>query len=456
MKRVGLIADNSKEYVSSLIKIWKDGSSAVLIDWRIPFNKAVGLLKKSGVNDCFIDKNIYEKNRDKLPGDIRFTCIQRDSSMPEQIPKALYNEFSVNYSKDEAVIFFSSGTTGEAKGVILSHFAINSNADSIIEYMQLQKTDKIYVVRTLAHASTLVGELLVGLKADIPVILSPTVVSPVFSLDNIQKCQATILCINPTLLNLYIKAAQIKNLSLKSLHSIYSAGASLKEDIKKSAKAVFISSKIMNSYGLTEAGPRVTAQCPDNYDSLGSAGKPVNGVELAIVNENGEKLRENEKGLIHVNTISKFSGYVSGTCERESLYNGWLNTGDVGYVDKHGNLYVVGRHDDMIIQGAHNIYPEDIEKSIRKHPYIKECTVFGIENDMYGQRIICYFVSDNPKIVSVEIRDFCSGELAAYEIPQEFIPVDTLPKTEGGKISRKLARELYSSSSINSLRGSRG
>ena len=184
MSRIALIGENSTSYINALLDIWNAGNCAVLIDWRIPLITAVEMMKDAGVSECYIEKSILEKSLEAHSLGIKYTTFNK-SNTTELLPDNIRNKFVANYTNDEAVVIYSSGTTGKSKGIILSHFAINTNADAIIDYMQPQKNDCMYIVKTLSHSSTLTGEMLVALKTGMKLLLSPTIVPPRYIFNNI-------------------------------------------------------------------------------------------------------------------------------------------------------------------------------------------------------------------------------------------------------------------------------
>ena len=135
MSRVALIGRNSLEYISLLIEIWNSGNCAVLIDCQTPYNAAAEMMREAGVKKCYLQTSLWDTNAVNEFCDIEFICFDVDNTATFVIPDCLYNKFVPNYSKAEAVIIYSSGTTGKSKGIVLSHFAINTNADAVIKYI---------------------------------------------------------------------------------------------------------------------------------------------------------------------------------------------------------------------------------------------------------------------------------------------------------------------------------
>lgn len=440
MSRVALIGDNSVNYVSVLLDIWNNGDCAVLIDWRIPFQKAYEMMLDAKVNICHIENKVFEGIKaDDFPL-LQYKVYKNDESTVQELPVALYEKFRNNYSNDEAIIIYSSGTTGESKGVILSHYAISINADSIANYMKLTSSDCLYMVKTISHLSSITGELLLSLKNKYKIIIGPVIVPPRVILRNVQKYHVTTMCINPTLLKLIVNEYERNKYDITSLCGIYVHGAKADDKLRERAKNVYKGCNIYYEYGLTEAGPRVTSQKVKGVNNS-SVGRPISGVEIVIVDENGNMAPIEERGIIHVNTPSRYSGYVTGREKHISLYEGWLNTGDVGYLDTDGELHVVDRSDDIIIVNAHKVYPGDIEHVILENEEIIDCAVSRcIYNN--SELIGCLYVSNMDLAVDILLK--LKMIFMPYEIPKRFIRVSSIPHNERGKVNRIEVEKILS------------
>lgn len=435
--RTALIGENSVEYVETLIEIWNEGNCAVLLDWRIPCRASIEIMIEAGVQLCYVQEKYYEAFF-RINCSISFVSFKAATANVVFLPTYIYDKYINRYCDDEAVIIYSSGTTGKARGIILSHYAINTNADAIIDYMKPTTEDCIYIAKTISHSSTLTGELLVALKARAKLVIAPTIVPPRYIFKNIYKFGVTIICLNPSLLSMLTDEYERAPYNIFSLKSIYVSGSILNDRLYNKAHAVFYNIPIYNVYGLSEAGPRVSAQRADCCKS-NSVGKPIKNVEIKLVNEQGCAVSDGEYGIIHINTPSLFDGYVTGQPNHVSLCKGWQNTGDIGYTDANGELHIINRMDDVIIIDSHKVYPSEVEKQIAEQSNVKMCAVVAAEFNN-KEVICCLYVSE--KDSEKDIRERLKSKLLPYEIPKLFLRCDTLPQTLTNKISNNEIKKL--------------
>ncbi len=440
--RVAIVSENSLSFINTLLDIWNKNCSAVLIDYRIPFKVIYQMLISTDVEICYIMKKYFDSSY--LNERIKFIFIDNDGKNTNFIPNEIYQKFRNNYSLEEALILFSSGTTGISKGISLSHYAIQTNADLIIKRINTNLMKKMYIIKPFAHSSSIVGELLVALKLNISAIISSSELYPRMILKNIIDNSISTIFINPTILKLLIEEYERKKYFLDSLKSIYVSGAILTEELHKKATLIFRNINIFNMYGLTELGPRVSMQDVE-HNKFGSVGKVLDNIDVIILDENGQTVGKNDRGIIYVKSPCEFSNYVINSQEKIKV-KGYLLTGDVGYFDNNNELFIVGRNDEIIIQGSHNIYPYDIEKIIYKLPFIVENYVFAVPDEVYGQKIICFCITDSNDFefeYKKLIRRKCLEELSLYEIPKEIYIVRDIPKNKNGKISKYSLIEMY-------------
>ena len=434
-RKIGIVMENSVEYVKLLLSIWREEDCAVLLDWRLPAGQILQMLALSGAEECYLEKSLQPKFPKQAS--ILFHWVDAPLSHATRFPVSLYQDFSFSQSEKDAVILFSSGTTGKAKGIVLSYRALFYNSSSVADYLQITPGDCFYISKALSHSSSVVGELLVALRFGAGILLAPTRVPPRVALRCICEERATLLCVNPVMLQLFLKTQ--KRLKWKlPLRAIYTSGAVAGKQLMLDAREAFFPIPVLDAYGLSEAGPRVSAQRPGTADTPGSVGLPVAGVQIQIRGEEGALCKPNCQGTIFVRTQSKMTKYLNSP----SPFQGeWLNTGDLGFLSQTGELFVLGRADDRIVQEAHNLDPDGIEEVLRSCPGLEDCLVFGVDDSRFGQRAVCLYAASQE--LQEELYRHARQHLADYEIPKEFHRVSSLPVTVTGKRSRKLARLWY-------------
>lgn len=435
-ENIGVIVHSSEAFVNVLFNIWANNDVAVLVDERIPHLSQICLLKMAGVKKCYLPK--YEDLEDN--SDIEWISYYRIEKSTHVLSKSIYEDFQQNYSNNDAVILFSSGTTGNNKGIVLSHKAINLNADGIIKYLGLEENSVIGIIKSFAHSSALIGELLVGVKTNKKIVILDSNKSMYSVLDDLYLHGVTHLFVNPSIMYLLIRTLENKKISNKiSLKKIYISGSKASIHQIKKLKELLPEVSIMQAYGLTELGPRVTAQVNDY--PIGSVGKTIEGVDVKIVGNSGEELNIGEIGEIYVKSESVFTRYVTDVeHEKNTTDDGYFPTKDLGYISETKDIYIVGRKDNMINISSHNVYPESIEEFLINSGLISDCVVIGKENIGKGKYLVCYYVASQN--VNEELIKKCIFNLPIYERPKKFFKVNQLYYNNNGKVNRRKYEEV--------------
>lgn len=432
-KRIGIIGDNSIEFVKQVMEIWENNDCVVIVDWRIPLERSLKMLEDANVSVCYIQDNLHQKSVSSEK--IEIIPYRVKDLYHKSLPDEIYHKFQPRYDNEEALILFSSGTTGRSKGIVFSNSALNKNADAIIKSINITEDDCIVVLKSFAHSSSFVGDLLVSLKTGSKIVIGKTVVPPRYVFNLIREFNTTILNVNPTLLKIYLDNKLEQN--LYRLKAIYVSGSNLSSELMEKARERLKKVSIYNAYGLTEAGPRVAMQQPGHCHGK-SVGVPIECAKVKILSENGNMQSKNTPGVIYVKSSSMFSGYVNG----EDNGGEWFNTKDIGYFNSYNELEIIGRQDDLIISHSHNVYPNEIEEIILSFDEVQECVVSGVSDDVLGQKIVClYALKNNKHISEKELHLRCKKMLPNYEIPQMWLETKSIPVNLNGKIDRKKAKE---------------
>jgi long-chain acyl-CoA synthetase len=459
-ERVALVSENSSSFLVGFLGILTVGAVAVPLDPQLPAavieervsQCAIAWICTSGVRP---EKTFGNQTKLSSGGAI-LSEVRGDWGPvnPEHPVLQSVSGHSIGWptgsEEDPAVILFSSGTTGTPKGVVLTHRAIITNINAIVEYMKPSSADIFYIIKTMTHTATLTGELLTGLRVGAGLVARNPVVPPTIILKRIEDLKPTIVFANPTILRILLKVKSGK-FDLSSVRIVYTSGSVAGSELIAEAAAFFSQRArkpvfVLNVYGLTEAGPRVTAQRVERgIPKPGSVGTPIQGVSLLIKNPAGGICTPHETGRIYVQTPSVMIGYWG---DRRStllkIKDGWLDTGDLGYQDEDGDVFIVGRADEVIIRGAHNIDPYRIENVIRQIPGVANCLIFGVPDPVHGSRVICAVQKESAAPLDrYTLMNYCSQHLAPYECPQMICEWPVFPTTPSGKPSRKLAMEHY-------------
>jgi long-chain acyl-CoA synthetase len=264
--------------------------------------------------------------------------------------------------------------------------------------------------------------------------------SPEAVFENIKREQVTIFAAVPTMLKMLVDfEGPVADLS--SVRWLLSGGAKLERSLLEEFEQKF-GIPVHEGYGLTEASPVVTFN-PQGFDRKpGSVGIPLRDIEIRIVDENGEELLPGEEGEIVVRGPNVMKGYLNRPeATKEILRDGWLYTGDIGYTDEEGYLYIVDRKGDMIIKGGFNVYPREIEELLSHHPSILEVAVVGVPDPVQGEEVKAYVVlQPEARASSNEIIAYCMSQIAKYKCPKYVSFVQSLPKNALGRVQKHLLK----------------
>lgn len=337
---------------------------------------------------------------------------------------------------DVALIMCTSGTTGMPKGVMITKNALIKNVILISEYFDIDYKDSILIARPLYHCAVLTGEFLISLYKGLNIAFFDEKYNPNKVLACAVENNISVLCGTPTLFNHMSMFAQRSQIKLP-IKKIALSGECLNKNVAKNIRKGFPDAHIYNVYGLTEASPRVSFLSPDKFDLIPeSVGVPLNGIRIVILDIYSKKeLPSNSKGLIVIKTPCIMKGYYNNIeYTNKAIKNDWLLTGDVGYKDNEGNLFILSRQDDMIIKGGMNIYPREIENEIEALYEIEECLVYG-ETSIQGQSIsVDIVLKDEYKNLSeIELMKRFVEILPEYQIPTRVRIVSEINRNASGK-----------------------
>lgn len=331
-------------------------------------------------------------------------------------------------------ILLTSGTTGTPKGAKHSGGDISA-IKSILDRTPWRAEEVTVVVAPMFHAWGF-GQL--ALSA----MLACTVVTrrkfdPEATLALVDTHRATGLSVVPVMFDRIMDLPDDvrAQYSGRSLRFAAASGSRMRPDVVTAFMDQF-GDVIYNNYNATEAGMIATATPADLRVAPDTAGRPAGGTELRILDPDMRELPAGETGTIYVRNSTQFDGYTSGATK--DFHNGFMNSGDVGYLDDDGRLFVVGRDDEMIVSGGENVYPIEVEKTLAAHAEVAEAAVLGVDDEQYGQRLAAFVVLTPESSATPDaLKDHVRENLANYKVPRSITILDELPRGGTGKISRR-------------------
>jgi long-chain acyl-CoA synthetase len=346
-------------------------------------------------------------------------------------------------SNDIAALIYTSGTTGDPKGTMLTHENFLAECEATTEVITTTEEDRFATLVPFFHIYGLAVGLVVSLFRGCGSVLFPQY-SPRQFLKRMEGEKISILIAIPTQYHHLLLAAKKRDFTQSPLKCCISGAAPLPVEVIEQFKETF-GVDIMEGYGLTETTAAVSAN-PSDRTKPGSVGPPTKGVHIKIADDQGNALPPNQAGEILVKGKVVMKGYYNLPEEtRAVLKEGWFSTGDIGYQDDEGYIYITDRKKDIIIKGGFNISPAEIEELLCTHPKVKEAAVVGHKEKEGREEAIKAFVvlAECEEVTSAEILGFCRMNLAPFKVPDEVIFRDGLPNSASGKVLKKELRDGY-------------
>jgi long-chain acyl-CoA synthetase len=346
--------------------------------------------------------------------------------------------------QDDAVILYTSGTTGRPKGAELTHDGLVSNAEvSSRTLFDVDPDDVIMGCLPLFHVFGLTCGLNVAVASAATLTLLPRF-DPAKALDILQRDRVTIFEGVPTMYAAMLHLPDADPAQAATLQLCASGGAAMPVEILRGFEKKF-GCVILEGYGLSETSPVASFNHPGRVRKPGSIGTPIDGVEMRLIDDNWNTVPEGEIGEIAIrgqNVMKGYWGKPEATAEAMKgageVGGGWFRTGDMARVDEDGYYYIVDRKKDLIIRGGYNVYPREIEEVLHEHPAVAEVAVIGIPHPDLGEEVgAAVALKPGATAAPDELRAFARDRVAAYKYPRHVWLVDSLPKGPTGKILRR-------------------
>ena len=440
-----LYAPNSVDWIAFYYGVLKAGAVAVTLSSALKRDEASLLVNHSKPKIIYT----FDEKLDDL-ADFRKTgwlnkIISPHGDMDfEQLSNMGSNSFKAidRDRSDTAAILYTGGTTGEPKGVMLSHENINTAIQSVVFHERSNERDRGLLFLPLNHVF---GQMH---------IMNATILStgclemiPTFDMERVLYLMAsgrvTKLFAVPTL---YVRLLGVKGLKEKlgAVRYCFSAAASMAAEVVRQWKEE-TGLSIYESYGMTESASMVTYNHYHRH-VVGSVGTAVTGAEVQIRDESGKQMGVGERGEICIRARNIMKGYLNNPEANETAFwdGEWFRSGDVGLVDDDGYLYIVDRLKDMIITGGENVYSREVEEILYTRPEIQECVVIGLPDREWGERVAAFITLKPGKSLDKdELRVYLKSRLATYKVPKDYMMIDDFPRSPAGKILKREMRKQF-------------
>ena len=451
--RVALFLRNSPEFVISLFALSKIGAISVPVNTFLKSEELRYILEDSG-SKAIIASAIYEKT--VRQADLSSICdltiwegglrVTNDANIDfsDALNAKLDTAPVMRTLDDTAIIIYTSGTTGKPKGAMLSYKNIFSNCESGTELMNITEKDRVVVFLPMFHSFTLsIGVILfLYVGGSIVLIKSIKPFSNIFKQILLKK--VTVFIGVPDVYNALAKAKlPWYFMWFNKLRIFISGAAALQEQTLKAMSEKFKNVKLLEGYGLSEAAPAVCVN-PMDKPKAKSVGPALPGYKVKIVDENLIEPPRGEVGDIIVSGDNVMQGYFNRPeATAATIVNGWLLTGDMGYMDEDDYLYIVDRKKDLIISKGINIYPRELEEVIDRFEGIAASAVVGIPDEKNGEIPVAYIELEEEveSIDESELRIHLKQYLANFKLPKAHHIVDELPKNATGKVLKRVLKE---------------
>jgi long-chain acyl-CoA synthetase len=345
---------------------------------------------------------------------------------------------------DLAVLLYTGGTTGRAKGVMISHSSLHFTGQAVQEAAHVEGMRRALMPLPLAHAYGILMTIS-GLHApERPVTVLMRWFDPGTFLTLVQEHGVHTAPLVPSMIQLLL-AQPLEEYDLSSLRYLGSGAAPLAAELVEELRRRAPWMSIRQGYGLSETAALVSTN-PAGREKPGSVGVPIPGAEVRILDDAGRSLAAGEPGEVCVRSPAVMQGYWreggrDPKLTAEAIRDGWLHTGDIGYLDDEGYLFIVDRKKDLIIRGGFNVYPRDVEDALLEHPLVAAAGVVGRPDERRGEEVVAFVSLTSPDAIgSDELVAWARERIGGYKYPREVHIVDAIPLTAVGKLDRKALR----------------
>jgi long-chain acyl-CoA synthetase len=438
--RIAVVGPNCHRYVELYLAVPAGGFVLVPLNARHAELELRHALRDSGARVLFASHQ-FGGLADEVERFVELPGGYDEILAADPAPWAMVDE------DDLAGLFYTGGTTGGSKGVMLTHGNLVANAFHFMACWPFTTATRWLVVAPMFHAAGTIGVLPTVWAGGRHVILSAF--DPAAVLDTIEQEGVTATLVVPTMMAALADEQERRPRDVSSLGWLSHGSSPVGTSVLRHTHQMFPGASLLHVYGATETAPILTL-LPDEQLLLDtpqahSCGKPAIGVELEVVDQRRRTpLAPREVGEVRVRGANVTGGYWNKPeATRQALGNGWYLTGDLGYLDETGHLFLVDRAKDMIVSGGENVYSIEVEEALYSHPSVREASVFGVPDERWGEAVQAVVVP-SAAVTEQELITHCRDQIAGYKLPKRIeLRTEPLPKSGAGKILKRELREPY-------------
>jgi long-chain acyl-CoA synthetase len=436
--------------VAYLFGILRIGATVVPLNPGLTLHELSWLIHESGARALVTTADLAQQlasTRSSTPALQRVVAV--DPGRPLDCTPSVIDMNVDGHADDTAFLIFTSGTTGRPKGVVLTHRNVLANTAQVGERTALTSRDRVLNVMPLFHVNGLMNNTILPLRAGASIVLRPR-----FDLGEfwrvVERFRPTYFTAVPTVFARLMDAWDGRA-DTSSLRFVRSGAASMAPSLQHTVEER-LGVPVVLSYGLSEATCTCTMNPPDASRRTGAVGPALVDEVVAILDSDDRQAAPGEVGEIAVQGPNVMSGYFKAPdATAQALRNGWLHTGDMGYVDPDGFLFLTDRKKDLIIRGGENISPREVEEVLLAFPAIAEAAVVGAADREWGEEVVAFLVPRaGHELVVDELQVFCRERLARFKLPRRMQVLTTLPLTSVGKVDKVRLRTLAAGEAIES------
>ncbi|MEM7801948.1 MAG: long-chain fatty acid--CoA ligase [Chloroflexota bacterium] len=447
--RVGILSYNRVEYLTLLFACARIGAIYNPLNWRLAVPELTYIVENAGLKALFVEEELNQIEAgviEKMPDCtlVGFDYRPTEGWLWETLmANETHESESIGQLDDPLMLVYTSGTTGRPKGAVLTQSNLLWNAANAVHMQNLSASDHALTGLPLFHVGGLNNQTTPIFYVGGTVTLHARF-HPVATMEAIQTGRPTVTCLVPATMAACIATPHWEETDFSNLRLNVTGSTLVPTHLSDQFREKGIA--VLEMYGLTETAPVSVYHRPDSdFSKPGSTGLPGLHTDIRIVDLDGNDLLAMQEGEVLIKGPNVMQGYWNNPKATAAAFDGeWFRTGDIGYRDQDGYLYIKDRKKNMIISGSENIYAAEVERVIYEHPAVAECALIGRPDPKWGEIPVAIIAPQPDQTLDEEtVRSFMDGRLARYKLPKAYVFVDQLPKNAMGKIQHFILRDQY-------------